>query len=482
MNLRTFDSTTFATLLGAGAMLLTALHLLQVRRRKRTVATLLFWQAAARTTRARSLLGRFRHPRTWAFLLALLALLLAALAEPQMESAAPTRALVLDAGAASAACLDELRERARDHGAERTETALIIAGGGSVQVFAPGSSAAARRAALAALASDAKGIDALEPLLQRAAALARMSGVPEVVLLSPRATIVLDAQLQVLRETPRALSAAELYSLLVEPTALPAQQPQVAAVLVDADLPPALQALGKMYAANSSELRVHIAPGIAGDAITMRTLVADSVSGVHSALHDAALPLLGEAVKYGISLRRSVDSEGAAGAPQPAARVLLRAGSVPLVVLHRDGAAATLLVQPDLFAEGSRCANDPTLMALLLDWIACAGAPEPAEGLIAGQRAALSVGTAVTRLSAGDNCSASYGALALIEPTRAGIVRAEGHAPFEVRAYWPELMPAEAHTVKATALAPLALWEWLALTALLLLCLDAWLHARGRIP
>ena len=86
----------FAVLL-AGA--LAALQYLRTRPRRTRVVTALFWQQAAEETRARSLFGRFRHPRTYLLLLAASLLVLLALAAPVILSEnAPHRVIALEAG------------------------------------------------------------------------------------------------------------------------------------------------------------------------------------------------------------------------------------------------------------------------------------------------------------------------------------------------------------------------------------------------
>ncbi|MBN2491194.1 MAG: hypothetical protein JXQ29_10150 [Planctomycetes bacterium] len=98
-----------AALIAAAAAALFALHHLRVRPEIRRVPTLLFWKEAVEETRARTLPGRFRHPRTFLFLAALAALLALALAEPETKAGrAATRhvVVVLDNGAALAARAD----------------------------------------------------------------------------------------------------------------------------------------------------------------------------------------------------------------------------------------------------------------------------------------------------------------------------------------------------------------------------------------
>jgi len=97
-----------ATLIGLAAGGLFLLHLLRVRPEVKPVPTLLFWKEAVEETRARTLLGRFRHPRTYVFLTLLAALLAWALADPETDgSLSATRhvVVVLDNGPESGARL-----------------------------------------------------------------------------------------------------------------------------------------------------------------------------------------------------------------------------------------------------------------------------------------------------------------------------------------------------------------------------------------
>jgi len=95
------------TVLALGsAGLLAILHLLRVRPRQVRVITTLFWAHAAERSRARMLLERFRHPRTYALLLLICLLLCLALAQPQCEGEPADRiweVVVLDAGSPLAA-------------------------------------------------------------------------------------------------------------------------------------------------------------------------------------------------------------------------------------------------------------------------------------------------------------------------------------------------------------------------------------------
>lgn len=88
----------------AGVLFL--VHLLRIRPRERTVPTLLFWRKVLLESQARRLGGRFRHPRTWAFLVLTAALLVLALGRPEREGvgAAPL-VLVLDVGPSMEAAL-----------------------------------------------------------------------------------------------------------------------------------------------------------------------------------------------------------------------------------------------------------------------------------------------------------------------------------------------------------------------------------------
>ncbi len=73
-----------AGLIALSAGVLGLLHLLRVRPRPMRVVTLLFWQHAVERTQARSLLHRFRHPLTYALLLAILSLIALALGKPEL--------------------------------------------------------------------------------------------------------------------------------------------------------------------------------------------------------------------------------------------------------------------------------------------------------------------------------------------------------------------------------------------------------------
>ncbi|MSR75557.1 MAG: hypothetical protein EXS14_08850 [Planctomycetes bacterium] len=475
MNFRTFDNSTFAMLLGAGAAALAVLHLLRVRRHRRSVPSILFWQSVVRTTRARSMAGRFRHPRTYAFLVLLLAVLLGALAEPVSTASTQARALVLDAGKASSQCLDELRARAVEHGALRAETAFIIARGGSMSIFAPGSSVAARRDALDQL-QVGEGVDALAPLIERAAALVRARAMAEVLVLSPRSFTTDSVGLRVLHDVPRKLDVA---ALLPPNEVVAAAAPSNFSLNVDEALPLALRALQELPGVAQVDAvglpRVSIKVGVPGLTIADRSIVASSVSGVHSALHEAPLPPLSASVQIGVQV-------------MPGERVLLRAGDVPLVVMRRDAAQeATLFLQADLFAQGSHAANDTTLMALLVDWIHAAARHQlPVATITAGQSSALSCVADLSVLHSEKSVAATYtastGALAMIEPSTAGPSSVQGHASADLLVQWPRMESAPAAITPPQQVSALALWELLALAALTLLVFDAALHARGRIP
>lgn len=108
-------------LASAGALAL--LHLLRVRPHTVRVITTLFWAQAVERSLARTLLHRFRHPLTYALLLAICALLALALGRPQRRTSPPDRVhevLILDAAASMSAPdaggrtrLDVARARAR---------------------------------------------------------------------------------------------------------------------------------------------------------------------------------------------------------------------------------------------------------------------------------------------------------------------------------------------------------------------------------
>src|SRR5690554_4932984 len=90
------------------AVVLALLHLLRVRPRPIHVVTTLFWQQAIEQPRARTLWQRFRHPRTYALLAAIGALLALALANPQLggRGEAVSEVIVLDAGVTMGARAD----------------------------------------------------------------------------------------------------------------------------------------------------------------------------------------------------------------------------------------------------------------------------------------------------------------------------------------------------------------------------------------
>ncbi len=103
-----------AALIAGAAGVLAVLHLLRVRPRRVRVVTILFWVHAVEPSRARVLLDRFRHPLTYALLLAICALMALALGRPQRDVASAERAhtvIVIDAGVAMSARGDDGRTR-----------------------------------------------------------------------------------------------------------------------------------------------------------------------------------------------------------------------------------------------------------------------------------------------------------------------------------------------------------------------------------
>ena len=101
-----------AGLLGlAGGLYL--LHRLRVRHREIIVPTTLFWKQAVEESLARKLTARFRHPRAYAFVLAILALLLFALAGPLTQNKEARDYVVLLDGSASAARGDRFESALR---------------------------------------------------------------------------------------------------------------------------------------------------------------------------------------------------------------------------------------------------------------------------------------------------------------------------------------------------------------------------------
>ncbi|AQQ71075.1 hypothetical protein SMSP2_01439 [Limihaloglobus sulfuriphilus] len=73
-------------ILAAGAGILAAAHLLRSRFQVRRTATVIFWREIDLQKRHRILGGRFRHPYTFIFLLALIILFILALIRPQMQA------------------------------------------------------------------------------------------------------------------------------------------------------------------------------------------------------------------------------------------------------------------------------------------------------------------------------------------------------------------------------------------------------------
>ena len=96
--------------IAAGALVLGMLHRLRVRPRRVTVITTLFWREAAQHTQASSLHRRFRHPRTYLFLLSISVLLALALGDPLVRWSgrpSPSHVVVLDGGVSMNAADDE---------------------------------------------------------------------------------------------------------------------------------------------------------------------------------------------------------------------------------------------------------------------------------------------------------------------------------------------------------------------------------------
>lgn len=91
----------------AMAAALFALHHLRVRPAVQRVPTLLFWRRAIEESTARHLFARFRHPRTWAMLVALAGAIVLALADPTTgDGARRHRVLVVDTSDATRATRD----------------------------------------------------------------------------------------------------------------------------------------------------------------------------------------------------------------------------------------------------------------------------------------------------------------------------------------------------------------------------------------
>ena len=89
-----------AGLLGLAAALY-ALHRLRVRHREVIVPTTIFWKQAMDESMARKLTASFRHPRAYAFVLAILGLLLLALAGPKLGAGKGRSYVVLLDGSAN---------------------------------------------------------------------------------------------------------------------------------------------------------------------------------------------------------------------------------------------------------------------------------------------------------------------------------------------------------------------------------------------
>ena len=89
-------------LLGLAAALF-ALHRLRVRHREVIVPTTIFWRQAMDESMARKLTASFRHPRAYAFVLAILGLLLLALAGPKLGADKGRNYVVLLDGSANMA-------------------------------------------------------------------------------------------------------------------------------------------------------------------------------------------------------------------------------------------------------------------------------------------------------------------------------------------------------------------------------------------
>ena len=194
-----------AGLVAAAAAVLFVLHHLRVRPEVRQVPTLLFWKEAVEETRARSLFGQFRHPRTYAFLSVLAALLVLALAEPETRGGlADVRhiALLVDVSPAMGARLHEgISDAGEAPGGRVLDLARTSARAfldrvslrDRVAVFTTGNGSGLLAGFSEARPLTLQRVEALEPgkvtpdlahTLQRAASLLRGKSRPMVVLLT----------------------------------------------------------------------------------------------------------------------------------------------------------------------------------------------------------------------------------------------------------------------------------------------------------
>ncbi len=112
-----------AVIIVGSAAILAVLHILRVRSRQQSVVTTMFWATAVERPRARSLMHRFRHPRTYLLLVCICVLMAIALLRPQLAADSGDRVwevIVLDAGAS-------MSVGARTEGETRLDAAKDIA-------------------------------------------------------------------------------------------------------------------------------------------------------------------------------------------------------------------------------------------------------------------------------------------------------------------------------------------------------------------
>ena len=177
MSFQNLSAPLLGVLFAALAGLLFLLHLLRVRPREVRVPTLMFWREAAFDRQRRTLGGRFRHPRTYAFLLVILSLMLLAIGAPETEASLAARGhhvFILDRGAAMGA--GDLRTRAREAVEEAIEAlplkdrVAVISAGARARVLAAFSDP---RATALNAAREAE-VEEAGPAFEEALALARV--------------------------------------------------------------------------------------------------------------------------------------------------------------------------------------------------------------------------------------------------------------------------------------------------------------------
>lgn|GEM_PF-5029032 len=461
MNWLTLGPKTLLALVGCAAAVLVALHFLRVRRRKRTVATLLFWRSVVEAQRARRLGGPLRHLATLAWLFLACAVMLMALADPR-PAELPARCVVVDASVVARGQEAWLRQRAEALGALEAGTHLLVACGGNVDCFPARGGLAARREALAALTGH-EGVADLDGLLARAQALVRGETTGEVLLVSARA--------------PRRPWSPEIsVHLAPQPSPWPAtpDHPDAngVALQVEASLPRMAHAFADL-------------PLLSGPGFTVILREGARAGELPSA---ALRPLLMQ--RFGPELNATLPAPAAActhGLPLEAGwRSALVMGDMPLVRVRKEETRALLEVAPGLFTEGSALAESPSFQAWMLHWILAAGQSEsPSVALEAGSKFLVRSGAEDTFVAAGVAAapsSATPASYALVTPDRAGPLRCEGRETGAVRVHWPEATEASSPALVQTASAGWPLWIWFVLAALLMLCADAVWHGRGRAP